>query len=112
MLNLENGNFEDGNFEDILMEFWHGVKVGTRLRYLGPRDPRIWDPGPTQNSKVGSETALKFKSGTSGPLSKFKSGIPGPPSKFKIGPPLTFFNEFIFFRIFHLFFTYLFFCPF
>ena len=39
---------------------------------------------------------------------KFKSGTPGPPSKFKSGTPSPFFNELIFFRIFHRFFTYLF----
>ena len=43
---------------------------------------------------------------------KFKSGTPGPPSKFKSGTPSPFFNEFIFFRIFHRFFAYLLFASF
>ena len=37
---------------------------------------------------------------------KFKSGTPGPPSKFKSGTPSPFFNELIFFRIFHRFFIF------
>ena len=75
-------------------ESWHGVKVGPGLRDPGPQDPGIRGPGPPS----------KFKCGTLGPSSKFKSGTPGPPSKFKSGTPSPFFNEFIFFRIFHCFF--------
>ena len=41
-----------------------------------------------------------------GPPSKLKSGTPGPPLKFKSGIPSPFFNEFIFFRIFHRFFIF------
>ena len=60
---------------------------GSRHARLGIRDP----PYP-QSLKVGPKTSLKFKSGTPGSTSKFKSGTPSP-----------FFNEFIFFRIFHRF---------
>ena len=60
-----------------------GVKVGP-----GTRDP-------PQSLKVEPHDTS----------SKFKSGTPGTPSKFKSETPSPFFNEFIFFRIFHLLFT-------
>ena len=65
----------------------HGAKVGP-----GPWDPGTRDPG----------SPSKFKSGTRVPL-KFKSRTPGPPSNFKKGTASSFFNEFIFFRIFNRF---------
>ena len=92
------------------MGLWHGVKIGP-----GPRDPGSRDSGtrdPPQSLKVGTGTPLKFKSGTPGPPSKFKSRTPGPPSKFKSGIPSPFFNEFIFFRIFHRSFLLIHFCVF
>ena len=55
----------------------HGAKVGP-----GPWDPGTRDPGSP---------------------SKFKSRTPGPPSNFKKGTASSFFNEFIFFRIFNRF---------
>ena len=62
--------------------------------------------------KVRPGTPLKFKSGTPGPPSNFKSGTPRPLRSLKVRLPSLFFNEFIFFRIFHRFFTYLFLCLF
>ena len=83
-----------------LRRYFDGIlawcKSGNRTPGPGTSRPQDLGPRAPQNSKVGPETALKFKSGTSGPPPKFKSGTPGPPSKFKIGTPLTFFNEFIF----------------
>ena len=68
----------------------HGVKVGPE-----PQDPRPWDPDigdrdPPQSLKAGPRTPLKFKNGT----------------------PSPFLNEFIFFRIFGQFFSYLIFLSF
>ena len=60
---------------------------------LGTLGLGTWDP--PQSLKVGHRTPLKFKRGTPGPTSKFKNGTPSP-----------FFNEFIFFRIFHRFFIF------
>ena len=80
---------------DFIMRAW--CKSGTRN--LGTRDP-------SQSLKVEPGTPLKFKSGTPAPRSKCKSWTLGSPSKskFKSGTPSPFFNEFIFFRIFHRFF--------
>ena len=77
----------------------HGVKVGPGPGVPGSRDT-------PQSLKVGPGTPLKFKSETPGPPSKFKSRTPGRPSKFKRRTPSPFFNEFIFFRIFHRFFIF------
>ena len=82
-----------------LMMFWALTLLSTHqtwckswTRTPGPGTSGPWDPGPPS----------KFKSGTRDPL-KFKSGTPGPPSKFKSGTSSTFFNEFIFLRIFNRF---------
>ena len=55
---------------------WHGVKVGSGPRDLGPRDSETRDRGslPLQNLKVRPGTYLKFKSRTTGSPSKLKSG--------------------------------------
>ena len=79
----------------------NGVKVGPV-----PWDLELWDPGtrdavPPQSFKVGPRTPIEFESRT-----------PRPPSKIKFGTTSPFFNKFIFFRIFHLFFTYLIFLTF
>ena len=66
----------------------HGVKVGPGPGVPGPRDT-------PQSLKVGPGTPLKFKSET-----------PGRPSRFKRRTPSPFFNEFIFFRIFHRFYIF------
>ena len=74
------------------------------VHYIGMVKKWDQDSGnrdPPQSLKVGPGTPLKFKSGT-----------PGPPSKFKSGTPSPFFNEFIFFRIFHRFFLLIYFCVF
>ena len=62
------------------------------------RTPGPVTTGPPRSLKMGLGTPPKFKTGTS--------------SKFKSGTPSSFFNEFIFLRIFHRFFTYLFLCLF
>ena len=92
---------------------------GTR----GPRNLGAATQGPPQSLKVGPWIALKFKIGTLGSPSKFESGTPGSPSKFEKGTPglpwkfksgtlSPLFNEFTFFRMFHLVFTDSFFCLF
>ena len=53
--------------------------------------------------KSGTRTPRPRTSGPWDPPWKFKRGTPGLPSKFKSGTPSPFFNEFIFFRIFHRF---------
>ena len=68
---------------------WHDVKVGPRPQDLGTRDP-------SQSLKVGSED----------PLQSLKLGPQDPFQSLNVVPP-AFFNEFIFFRIFQLVFTYL-----
>ena len=85
-------------------------KSGTRIPGPATLGPGTRDP--PQSLKMGLRTPLKFKSGTPGQPSKFESGTLGPPTKFKIGTPSSLFNEFIFFRIFFAFFTYLFLCVF
>ena len=83
----------------LVLVLQHGVNVGPESR-----DPGIIDLGTPSKFKGGTrDPPLKFKSGTPGPPSKFKSGTLGPPSKFKSGTGSPFFNEFIFFRIFHRF---------
>ena len=72
-----------------------------------PETRQRGDPGTRESGPLS-----KFKSGTPGLSSKFKSGTPGSPTKFKSETPSSFFNEFIFFRIFLRFFTSIFSCLF
>ena len=71
--------------------------MGPGPQDLGPQDP----VAPPQSLKVGPRTPLELKRVTPGPSSKFKSRTASP-----------FFHEVIFFRMLHLFFTYLIFCLF
>ena len=101
---LGRGNFcfsapSLGSFGASVKQIWccevfsiyHGLiyeaccKSGARTP--GPATSGPWDPGTP---------------------SKFKSGTQEPPTKFKSGTPSSCFNQFIFFRIFLCFFTYLF----
>ena len=103
------------NFSELFQYIFirHGVKLGP-----GPWNPRPQDlgtlrPGIPQKFQSGTPgPPSKCKSGAPGPPSKFTSGTPGPPPKFKSGTSSPFFNEFIFFRIFHCFFLLIYFSVF
>ena len=75
----------------------HGIKVGPRLRVVGPRKPGTRNPRPRSRFKSGTGDIPKIlKVGPQDPNQKLKVGPPGTPLKFTSGAHIIFLNCFIY----------------